>query len=395
MSAAVHEQLVGARFRSVAAASNARGIGSPDRSEVLRLGDSFRVRACPATTYQLGRRLVAPVPSVIHGLEVTFAVLAEFHTATRRWAAAATLALNARGTDRGCAAAPDVDVDRPTNVRDASRITTELRRLLDIPRLGIAAGRCARWPLLRQSLRPRRATTVSSWGSSAGAVVSVGAVAPVLTGSARLSRAPETSMRTRPEGSVSPSPTRRTASAIAAAPSTTSPASCGQVDSVTLDLDHRRCALGGGARHVEMTEHVRDLFAGTHARQRFARVHSRRSGRAGSGGRGRGRNARRPPGRDRSSPSAPEVPSRPGLLAHDGLHVERIAFLHHDIESVEEDSLTVSSVRPAVNTRTFRYGSSSAIRRAASVGLVHAEVQHSGRHAVEVGQLKGVEVGQP
>ena len=120
----------------------------------------------------------------------------------------------------------------------------------------------------------------------------------------------------------------------------------------------------------------------------------RRSSRAGSAGRVRDRSARRRSGRGRWWPSAREVFSPWPLRARwPSCPANHIPRQRHP--GRREIRRACRLVRPAVNTRTLRYGSSSAIRRAASDGLVLAEIEHGRRNPVEVGQLQGVEVGQP
>ena len=94
----------------------------------------------------------------------------------------------------------------------------------------------------------------------------------------------------------------------------------------------------------------------------------RRAVRAGSAGRVRDRSARRRSGRGRWWPSAREAFS-PGRSSR------TMAFMSSESHSSttrsrpSRNSSSGPGVRPAVNTRTLRYGSSSAIRRAARTAL--------------------------
>ena len=88
-------------------------------------------------------------------------------------------------------------------------------------------------------------------------------------------------------------------------------------------------------------------------------------------------------------------PALPGRLADEELHVERVALLDDQVEPVEEGAEVVGRDPLGIVTATRRYGSISPIRRAATTALFTPRSRTLAGNAVEVGQLDGVEVGQP
>ena len=138
---------------------------------------------------------------------------------------------------------------------------------------------------------------------------------------------------------------------------------------------------------------MRNLVAAAHPRQQRQR-RARRAVRAGSGAAAPGRTARRRPGRGRWSPS-PRGCRAPARRCRSTAFMSSESHSSTTMSSPSRNSSTVSVVSPASKTRTGRYGSTSAIRRAATARLVHAEVEHRRGHPVEVGQFEAVEVGEP
>ena len=81
-------------------------------------------------------------------------------------------------------------------------------------------------------------------------------------------------------------------------------------------------------------------------------------------------------------------------LAHQGLHVQRVALLDDDVESVEElvDGVVgQSGVEHPDRQVGVQFGDASSRDRR----LVHPEIEQRGRDPVQVGQFEAVEVGQP
>ena len=87
-------------------------------------------------------------------------------------------------------------------------------------------------------------------------------------------------------------------------------------------------------------------------------------------------------------------PPFPGRLAHQELHIERVALLYHQVQPVEEAVQVLR--RDALGDRhhpQVRVDLADPARR--HHRLVHAQVEHAAGDAVEVGHLDVVEVGQP
>jgi hypothetical protein len=87
-------------------------------------------------------------------------------------------------------------------------------------------------------------------------------------------------------------------------------------------------------------------------------------------------------------------PPSPGRLAHQELHVERVALLYHQVQPVEE-ALQILG-RNALGDRhhpQVRVDLADPAR--CHHRLVHPQVENAARDPVEVGQLDVVEVGQP
>ena len=171
-----------------------------------------------------------------------------------------------------------------------------------------------------------------------------------VAGSSSWSSAVAMSMRTRPDGSVSRRPILRMASATAAAPSATSPANCGHVDSVwpssTSDAAPRADRLV-----ASMMRRTRNLLP---------------IGKAGEAGDvciakqavqdGPLRLQVEPLDVDQAAVAGCHQNGEstgPRSLANQGFNVQRIAFLDNDVEAVEEFADDMG-VTPDVITRTHR-----------------------------------------
>ena len=83
-----------------------------------------------------------------------------------------------------------------------------------------------------------------------------------------------------------------------------------------------------------------------------------------------------------------------GAFAHHGLHVQRVAFLDDDVETVEElvnGVVGQSGVEHLDRKVGVQFGDAPGRDRR----LVHPEIEQRGRDPVQVGQFEAVEVGQP
>ncbi len=84
----------------------------------------------------------------------------------------------------------------------------------------------------------------------------------------------------------------------------------------------------------------------------------------------------------------------PGCFTHRGLDVQRVAFLDHYVEAVEEAVDRVlgdAGCRHGDRQVGVEFGDPSRCHDR----LVHADVEHGCRNPVQVRQLEGVEVGEP
>src|SRR5271166_2500414 len=87
-------------------------------------------------------------------------------------------------------------------------------------------------------------------------------------------------------------------------------------------------------------------------------------------------------------------PTGAGALAHDDLHVQRIAFVDNDVESVEELVDGVDCQPDLQNPDEevwIEFGDSAG----GHLGLVKSEVQYGRRQPVKIRQLDAIEIRQP
>ena len=186
-------------------------------------------------------------------------------------------------------------------------------------------------------------------------------------GSVRSSSAAAMSTRTRPDESGSPKPILRTASATAEAPSARRPPVAARSSACVRPRPVTPPRVPTGSRRIDDAQDVRDLRPGWSGRP-GSRCRVRPADRGRSVGPGSRSN--------RSTSTRPRslVAMRTGCRAL-ARPLATSAFMSSEshssttMSSPSRNSPMVSGVRPDLSTRTSRYGSISAIRRAAAVAL--------------------------
>ena len=257
-------------------------------------------------------------------------------------AAAATRALNS--------AAPTATAlpRQPTSMAEvysgATPIVPGPRRRGCVPRLHVAARGCAvraaatMRPIAGPPGRPARRRPR---GRRAGHL-----------GVAERSSARPTSMRVRPDRSGLTQPDAAYRLGHAAAPSTTSPASCGQRRRVWSTSTSDAAIRGDRSFGVQVAQDVRDLVPAAHPAAAM-RCRVRRADRAGWAGPVPGRNVPRRPGRGHWSPSAPEC-RRAFAASRTSAFMSSESHSSTTMSSPSRNSSTVSWVNPASSTSTGR-----------------------------------------